>query len=632
MSSSTKEGLGCLGLVLYTVVGVPMWFWMVENGYDKYVYYTIGGAIALIVSIGIFVALYLHVKEKWHEKKVNEYFTEIQQNFPNALESKAQGICRNYATGRYRGDKHVNIYNWEYKERVYNTSKEEWAIEEEKEIQRIEERKRIQTLCNEIKSKYPDGYKYWIAEHGDYGNNIITHEADIRIYQDAFSEGEKTIEWLRHQEEFSKKVRNLEVVIHPFGYYTYLYDLTYRHLSVRETKQDIKRKTQCIIEDTDGKFKIWQFFKWAYSQDTELDYTLCPQYKENYEIAQKLLSLDSDTKLNGIWYKQVEELVKNIGEDAIVIFGSSGLSEELGENDDLFSPAESLNFAPMSVFAEKLKESKIRHIECWDSYDELNKLCTNEYTPIVIVEMVSSHAQTKALVERITKTFAQKYPLLVYISLLKEFSKEEMIPILDKAKKEKEERNRIEKEKKLNTHTLEKKKDSQEIIQILDENQIDYFWHFTDRQNIESIIKEGGLFSWNYCQSNDIAISNPGGDALSRNLDVKNNLQDYVRLSFCSDHPMAYRKEEEGADIVYLKVSRDVALFESTMFSDINATDNSHHHGKCIEDLKRVNFAAVKKTYVSRDDEEFKSHQAEVMVKTFIPIRYILNIDDFLQI
>lgn len=209
MSSSTKECLGCLGLILYTVVGVPMWFWMVENGYDKYAYYTIGGAIALIVSIGISIALYLHVKEKWHEKKVNEYFTEIQQNFPNALESKAQGICRNYATGRYRGDKHVNIYNREYKERVYNTSKEEWAIEEEKEIQRIEERKRIQTLCNEIKSKYPDGYKYWIAEHGGYGNNIITHEADIRIYQDAFSEGEKNIEWLRHQEEFSKKVRNL---------------------------------------------------------------------------------------------------------------------------------------------------------------------------------------------------------------------------------------------------------------------------------------------------------------------------------------------------------------------------------------------------------------------------------------
>ena len=63
------------------------------------------------------------------------------------------------------------------------------------------------------------------------------------------------------------------------------------------------------------------------------------------------------------------------------------------------------------------------------------------------------------------------------------------------------------------------------------------------------------------------------------------------------------------------------------LFSDINAADSSHRHGGSIEDLKRVNFNAVKRNYVSRDDVDFKLHQAEVMVKTFIPVRYILNLD-----
>lgn len=37
----------------------------------------------------------------------------------------------------------------------------------------------------------------------------------------------------------------------------------------------------------------------------------------------------------------------------------------------------------------------------------------------------------------------------------------------------------------------------------------------------------------------------------------------------------------------------------------------------------------LKKKYVRKDDPDFKFLQAEVMVKTFVPIKYIINIDDF---
>ena len=48
--------------------------------------------------------------------------------------------------------------------------------------------------------------------------------------------------------------------------------------------------------------------------------------------------------------------------------------------------------------------------------------------------------------------------------------------------------------------------------------------------------------------------------------------------------------------------------------------------GGSLLDLKRVNFDATKRHFVSKNDEDFKPHQAEVMVKTFVPLKYIVNI------
>lgn len=157
---------------------------------------------------------------------------------------------------------------------------------------------------------------------------------------------------------------------------------------------------------------------------------------------------------------------------------------------------------------------------------------------------------------------------------------------------------------------------------------VKYFYHFTDERNINSIKKLGGLYSWYYCAQHGIEIPNPGGDPQSRNLDTKYDLQDYVRLSFCNDHPMAYRKHKEGATLVLLKIKIDVATFRDTMFSDINAADSDHTHGSDLVDLQRVNIGATQKSFVSRNDPDFHTHQAECMVKTFIPIEYIENINN----
>lgn len=171
------------------------------------------------------------------------------------------------------------------------------------------------------------------------------------------------------------------------------------------------------------------------------------------------------------------------------------------------------------------------------------------------------------------------------------------------------------------------KSEHQEILRLLRENGVVYLYHFTDRRNLESIRKHGGLFSWQTCLNRGITIPYAGGDGNSRLLDRRHGLQDYVRLSLCDDHPMMWRLKQMGYDLVLLKIKVDAAVLRDTLFSDMNATDNQHSHGGSLQDLKKIRFSATKRRYVSRDDADFKYHQAEVMVKTFIPAEYIVNLD-----
>lgn len=185
---------------------------------------------------------------------------------------------------------------------------------------------------------------------------------------------------------------------------------------------------------------------------------------------------------------------------------------------------------------------------------------------------------------------------------------------------ERQERQRLE------NLSSEKKDDWKDFKRILDENDIQYLYHFTDVRNIPSIKRHGGLFSWDYCDKHNIKIPCQGGNDLARNLDRKYGLQDYVRLSFCEDHPMAHRLRKSGSDITILRVKTDVALLKDVQFSDMNATDRRHQHGKTLRHLKMVDFDATKMIHLRGDDPKFKHHQAEVMVRTFVPLKYIENI------
>ena len=180
---------------------------------------------------------------------------------------------------------------------------------------------------------------------------------------------------------------------------------------------------------------------------------------------------------------------------------------------------------------------------------------------------------------------------------------------------------------------MEKKQNWQEFEQVLKENRITKLYHFTDFDNLESIIKYGGLYSWADCDEKGIKIAKPGGSSQSRSLDSRDRLEHYVRLSFAYDHPMQYVAMNDGriSNPVVLEIDIETALWDSSLYADRNATKNGANVGGTLEDLKEVRFGLFNRMMRYFDmSEEAKTHyQAEVLVKNFIPLKYITNISNF---
>ena len=172
----------------------------------------------------------------------------------------------------------------------------------------------------------------------------------------------------------------------------------------------------------------------------------------------------------------------------------------------------------------------------------------------------------------------------------------------------------------------------QQYKDIIERNNIKCLYHFTDRENLESIISNGGLYSWADCKAKGIDIPKPGGSVQSRQLDTRDNLQNYVRVSFVTQHPMMYVAMNEGriSNPVILKIDPKVIWMEGTKYADRNATKNGAQVGSDLSDFERIHFNAVKANkHFDLDEDEQPFFQAEILVKNFIPLEYITNIANF---
>ena len=171
-----------------------------------------------------------------------------------------------------------------------------------------------------------------------------------------------------------------------------------------------------------------------------------------------------------------------------------------------------------------------------------------------------------------------------------------------------------------------------EFKKLIEQHHITTLYHFTDRENLESIIKNGGLYSWADCEQKGISISKPGGSMDSRDLDRRDNLQNFVRVSFVREHPMMYVAMNDGriSNPVVLEIDPEVIYWQDSLYADRNATKNGALVGSSIDDFSQLHFNSFKaKKHFDLDADEQKFYQAEVLVKNHIPLQFIKNIGNF---
>lgn len=472
-----------------------------------------------------------------------------------------------------------------------------------KEITKIEQEKRVRI----IKEKYPHAFEQFIFRHPSYdAKEIIQNESLLKKNEASIIIAPKFKSLVNAQKEYDKQIHCL-------------FETELCSIGVTLSSRIIKRNIIIEGERTEFEFYIPHLYLYKYCQDTSLDYTLFPNTKH-------CISNFSRIKNNEISFPQkaydrIISVVKCIP-DVLVIFSNSG-----GGSDN--SVINDFHFKYL-----RLKLDSLGIPYCNNNSKEIGQ---SQLKNVVIVELITLIKSFHPICYSIWRADVSNEKRVAYLSVLNELTSKEMSDLIEKKElielqKRNNDKTAVLDEIKSPVHRSRTspilKKNANDFKEYLEQNDVRFFFHFTDKRNLKSIKENGGLLSWKYCEEHNIQIENAGGDETSRFLDTKHKLEDYVRLSFCTDHPMAWRLKQDGCTLVLLKIKVDVAWLQGTLFSDINAADNAHHHGPSLDDLKRVDINATRMRYLPNTSEFFKKHQAEVLVKTHVPLEYIVNIDD----
>lgn len=537
---------------------------------------------------------------------------------------------------------------------------EQNRIKAEREEEARKRREEINNKYNLLYNKFPNG---------------VQLVKELRSAKENIEELYTRSEWLRIKRGSAVANENVHIIALPDGLYEKYESIAikYKAIIAWQEKQTNLSKTARDLRDEKCKnwgiysyeahieginkigdskiydFKVWQLFKTSYGTSDNVPYTHLGDQRQKRN---QLPEFKRASRIFNDWvYDEAFDFINSLGTQVTVVTCDS----ELGNQ---WNNIESEHF---DYIYNKFRSKQINHIHL----SELQGARHLVTKTIIVLELITENNHLRDVCKQIYSTIENA--TIVYISLLKQYDEEELRELHnreerkikaaeEKARREKEEAERkareeeerqrraakeAEERRKREEARRKEQEERDRIYQVthtlktnhiairnhLSANNVRYLYHFTDRRNIESIKRQGGLYSWNYCNTHNISIPYAGGNSTSRSLDCRYNLQDYVRLSFCDDHPMTFRLSQEGYDLVLLKIKVDVAELEATLFSDMNATDNNCRYGGTLADLQRVDLNATRQHYLSSTDPQFKKHQAEVLVKTFIPIDKIVNID-----
>jgi hypothetical protein len=165
-----------------------------------------------------------------------------------------------------------------------------------------------------------------------------------------------------------------------------------------------------------------------------------------------------------------------------------------------------------------------------------------------------------------------------------------------------------------------------DVVAYLKAKGVKTLYHFTDVKNKDSIIKDG-LWSWKAIEDGKAPFKPDtvkfGGSQLSRDLDKRVKMENYVRVSFTKDHPMMYiaMRDERNLKPFIFKVDVSAAALAGALFADRNAAKNGCVV-KSTPDHLDLAAALVSDSRTLSDDRK-PLFQAEILIPEHVPAKYL---------
>jgi hypothetical protein len=157
-------------------------------------------------------------------------------------------------------------------------------------------------------------------------------------------------------------------------------------------------------------------------------------------------------------------------------------------------------------------------------------------------------------------------------------------------------------------------------IDILNNYSVNYFYHMTHINNIQSILKYGLLPNGNNYQINDISDLDVNNRRFKLEPIYNKSIHKYVPLYFNPKNAMLYVRKNIQQDIVILVLKKDLILKNKVVFTDGNASCAITKFFNKIEDLSQLDWECLKDNTWNDHIDGKRKRMAEILVPDYVSI------------
>ena len=327
--------------------------------------------LVLILIIAIIVSYILYGIYRTHRVK------SLKKKYPNAFNF----FARQFTSG---------VDDIDYYDRV---DIKHFLSIKEKEWVRVEEQEQVVEQYEKMMKQYPDGITCWKKKYPTATlTEIVSNIEVVKCFDKRHKEFLVAKEWERNQNEFAELCRSKKSVAPHSSCCSYNIDFQ---------KIDYKGK---VIK---GKYRIWQFFFLEFCTANNLDYTHFGWIQENNINIEKYK--EGKMQFPSYCSKEICNFIKSLDVPVqLITFGS-----EINEN---------LQVQILSLDLAKLGFQS-------SAFHYVNNLSSNY---VVIIDGVTTQQEFVQRCESVIKKFELQKPCIVYVSLMKEYSRGEMKSLIDK--------------------------------------------------------------------------------------------------------------------------------------------------------------------------------------------------------